>query len=360
MRIVGGDLPRVAARLGPGLLAAGCFLRARSSAIACAHRLGVQHVVDHRAAVRQVGADHRRAQAAEMRAQHARGLAHGALRIEPFGDHVAQAHRRAEVHDGVAAVEQDRQKPAEAADHHPVLGEQYAEPAGGAVGRAADEDRHRDHVDVELGIGRDRRKQFCQAAGVRQRAWPAFQPAPRRDSDSTARSRRSQPPGTGLSGGGSPASRAASSQDHGVGQAIALEHVDHRHVGRASTSAGRSGSVLIRSHGASARAAGGTATGRGWYRGRSCGRGDGHGGDTGLSGRQCGAVSARWAGAQQGGERWRCGRESSAGGARGWSGSAWWWRHPRHATAIRPMTARQACRPPKKLRWSCGHLSEPA
>src|SRR3546814_9365585 len=65
-------------------------------------------------------------------------------------DQVAHRYRGGELHLGVAAVEQDRQQPAEAADQRPVLREQHREPAALLVRRAADEDRHR-HQLHEIG-----------------------------------------------------------------------------------------------------------------------------------------------------------------------------------------------------------------
>ena len=93
--------------------------------------------------------------------------------FEAFGDDLAQADRRREVHDGVAAVEEDREQPAEAADGDPVFREQHREPARRARRRAADEDRHRHEAHLERRVRGDRGEQLRQAFAVRQRARPA-------------------------------------------------------------------------------------------------------------------------------------------------------------------------------------------
>ena len=237
VRVVGRDLPGVAARAAGRLLDADAFL-AGHGRDRLAHALAVEHRVDHRAPVREVGTDHRGAQAAEVRAHHARGLAHRALGIEPLGRDLAQAHRRAEVHDGVAPVEQDREQAAEAAHHHPVLGEQHAEPAAAAAGRAADEDRHRHDLDVEFGVVAQRGQQFRQALGMaialgfgeepglavleRQHRARAAQPVAAHGLE-----RRRQ---AGLAGG--------LLEDQRIGEPVALQQVAHRRLAGAQHRAG--------------------------------------------------------------------------------------------------------------------------
>ena len=148
VRIVRGDFPDVAVRLLPCVEQRG-LVAARLFGDGFLHRIRGQHRVGEQPARGQVRADDRGADAVEVRAQHARELAHGAFGIESFSDDAAQVHRRGEAHGGVAAVEQDREQAAEAADQRPVFREQHAEPAAGLVRRAADEDRHRHQLHVQ-------------------------------------------------------------------------------------------------------------------------------------------------------------------------------------------------------------------
>ena len=137
------------------------------------HRFRCEHLVGQQPPGGQVRADHRLADAVEMSAQHARQLAHGTFGRQSFGHDLAQAHGRGELHQRAAAIEQDRQQPAEAPDQRPVFREQHREPAAGAIGRAADEDRHRHQLHVQRGIGTVRLQQPRQrtrmGAGLRRR-----------------------------------------------------------------------------------------------------------------------------------------------------------------------------------------------
>ncbi|KWX82529.1 hypothetical protein AXF24_12020 [Streptococcus pneumoniae] len=85
-----------------------------------------------------------------MGAQHALQLAYRAFRLQAFVDDGTQRDRRREADDGAAAIEQHRQQAAEAADQRPVFREQHREPAALLVRRAADEDRHRHQVHVQV------------------------------------------------------------------------------------------------------------------------------------------------------------------------------------------------------------------
>ena len=165
MRVVGGDLQHQLVRLAPGLGVADLFL-GRAGGDRRAHRFGIEHRIDHGAPMRQIRPDHRGADAVEMGAQHPRDLAREALRADLAGfvQHAAQRHRRGEVHHGVAAVQQQRQQAAEAADHHPVLREQHAEPAAVATWRATDIDRYRHDLDVVLGHAFQRMHQLAQGS----------------------------------------------------------------------------------------------------------------------------------------------------------------------------------------------------
>ena len=168
MRVVGGDLARHLARPAADLGFVHAFL-ARLVGNAAADGLVVEQAVDQRAPMREVGTDDGRADASEMGAQHAGDLAHRALRRQALGQHLAQADRRGETHQRVAAIEQDRQQPAEAADHAPVLREQHAEPAFLAVRRTADKQRYRHQLHVEFGIRAKLLDQSRQAFRVGQR-----------------------------------------------------------------------------------------------------------------------------------------------------------------------------------------------
>ena len=171
VRVVGGDLVDVGVRLLPGfglaLLGVRRILAARLVGDGFLHRIGGQHLVGEQAARRKVGPDHRRANAAEMRAQHARQLAHRAFGIEAFFDRRAHGDRRRELHRRRTAVEQDREQPAETADDRPVFGEQHREPAAVLVRRAADEDRDGHELHVERRVVAMRLQQARERTGVR-------------------------------------------------------------------------------------------------------------------------------------------------------------------------------------------------
>ena len=101
-----------------------------------------------------------------MRTQHALQLAHRALRLQAFIHGVAQGDRRGEADDGAAAVEQHRQQATEAADQCPVFREQHREPTALLVRGAADEDRHRHQVHVQVIAHAVRLQDLGQRVGV--------------------------------------------------------------------------------------------------------------------------------------------------------------------------------------------------
>ena len=150
--VVRGDFPRVGVGFLPGVGRLGVVaLGLRGDRFA--HGVRVEHLVHQQAAGRQVRPDHRFTDAAEMGAQHALQLAHGALGVQPLIDRGAQRDRRGEAHDRAAAVEQHRQQATEATHQGPVFGEEHREPAALLVRRAADEDRDRHQVYVQLAAG---------------------------------------------------------------------------------------------------------------------------------------------------------------------------------------------------------------
>ena len=162
--IVRSDFPGVGVRLLPGI----GWLRVVAFGLCgdrFAHRLGGQHLVHQQAPGRQVGADDRFTDAAEMGAQHAQ-LAHRAFRLQAFVHGAAQRDRRGEAHDGIAPVQQQAQQAAEAADQRPVFREQHREPAALLVRRAADEDRHRHQVHVQVIAHAVRLQDLGQRIGV--------------------------------------------------------------------------------------------------------------------------------------------------------------------------------------------------
>ena len=124
VRIVGRDLVRDRVRLLPRRRGA-ALVAPRLVGDRVADRFGRQHLVDQQAPRRKIGADDGLADAVEMRAQHARQLAHGALGRQALVEDRRAGHRRGEAHQRVAAVEQDRQQAAEAADDGPVFREQH-------------------------------------------------------------------------------------------------------------------------------------------------------------------------------------------------------------------------------------------
>ena len=163
--IVRSDFPGVGVRLLPGIS------RLRVVALGLcgdrfADRLGGQHLVHQQAPGRQVRADHRFTDAAEMGAQHALQLAHRALRLQAFVDGAAQRDRRSEAHDGIAPVQQQPQQAAEAAHQRPVFREQHREPAALLVRRAVDEDRHRHQVHIQVVAHAVRLQDLGQRIGV--------------------------------------------------------------------------------------------------------------------------------------------------------------------------------------------------
>ena len=169
VRIIGRDFHREAMCASPGLRKT-AVVAPRLVGDRASHRLALQHAIDEGASMRQVRSDDRGADAAEVRTQHARELAYAALRRHPVGQCFAQADRRRESHDGVAAIEQHGKEAPEAADHRPVFDEQHAEPAFLPIGCATDEDRHRHDLHVARRIGLHHVDQARKAIGVRTRA----------------------------------------------------------------------------------------------------------------------------------------------------------------------------------------------
>ena len=242
VRIVRGDLPGVGMGLLPGLHRLGVVAPGLVGD-GLAHGVGGQHLVHQQAPGGQVRADHRGTDLAEVRAQHALQLAHGALRLQAFLHARAQGHRLGEADQGVATVEQDRQHPPEAADQGPVFREQHREPAAAPVRGAADEDRHRHQAHVQRRVGAVGLQQLGQRVGVgtRRRALVGDQGrgvaarqghvgalAPGR----VARQRHQRRGQAGLAAG--------LVQDQGVGQAVVLQHVaDRARVGGVLVQVGR-------------------------------------------------------------------------------------------------------------------------
>ncbi|MNV48295.1 hypothetical protein D3C71_1401940 [compost metagenome] len=228
--VVGGDFPGVALRFLPGFGGLGVVALGLDGD-GFAHRVRFQHLVHQQAAGGKIRADDRFADTAEVGAQHALQLAHGALGLQPFVHGFTQRHRRSEADDGVAAVEQHRQQAAEAADQRPVFREQHREPAALLVRGAADEDRHRHQVHVQLAAGAMRLQDLGQRVRVglgatllgdqRVAAAPARQGevgalAPGRIAGDRHQRR------------GQAGFAAGLVQDQRVGQTVVLQHVDHR------------------------------------------------------------------------------------------------------------------------------------
>ncbi|MNK16860.1 hypothetical protein D3C87_350300 [compost metagenome] len=196
-----------------------------------AHGIGVEHLVHQQAAGGQVRPDHRLADAAEMGAQHALQLAHGALGIQPLVDRAAQRDRRGKPHDRAATIEQHRQQATEAAHQRPVFREQHGEPAALLVRGTADENRHRHQVHVQL---------IARAMGLQhlgQRIGVGLGPAllgDQRVAAAAPRQRHVGAPAPGrVAGNGhqrrrQPGLAAGLVQDQRVGQTVVFQHVDHR------------------------------------------------------------------------------------------------------------------------------------
>jgi hypothetical protein len=129
-----------------------------------AHVRGLQQLRHQGAAVREIRADGRGALCAQAGAEVPQHPAHAALLAHAFLHRVAQPQRLAEVHQGVAAVDQHAQKFAEAPDQYPVFGEQQAPQTHLFARRAAPENRHRHEIHVVLGIGGCRGHELDQVA----------------------------------------------------------------------------------------------------------------------------------------------------------------------------------------------------
>jgi len=229
MRIVGGDLPGVAVGLAPGL-GRGAAVALGGVGDGAAHRLGVEHAVHQQAAGGEVRPDDGLADAAEVHAQHPRGLAHHALVRQAVAEDLAHREAGREAHQGVAAVEQDGEQPAEAADQRPVLREQHREPAALPLRGAADQDRDRHQLHVLLRVEAMRHQQPRQGfrvAAVGRPAERALAPARERHVGATSAQRiagqRSQRRGqAGLAAG--------AVEDQHVRQPVVLQHVADRAV----------------------------------------------------------------------------------------------------------------------------------
>ena len=227
--IVGGDFPGEPVRLLPGVE----VFRAVATGLVgdrLAHRLGVEHAVDQQAARRKIGADHRGLDAPEVRAQHPADLAHLALVRHVVAEDFPHAHARRELHHRVAAVEQDRQQPAEAAHQRPVFREQHREPARLPRRRAADEDRDRHQLHVLVGVEAVRHQQAREGIGMAAVARPA------EDAGTAARQRHVGPLAAqrvtrkGGQRRGQAGLAAGAVQDQGVRQPVVFDDVADRPV----------------------------------------------------------------------------------------------------------------------------------
>ena len=148
--IVRGDLVGVLERqgFGFGLIQLGfagqflgnCRLHARR----------MHQSLDQGAAVREVGADHRRLLVAEVHPQNALDHAQGALAVLLLVDQLAQLDGFGELHTGLAAQHQNAEQLAQTPGHAPAVGEQQLPRARFAVRRQAPE--HADRNDLRLGF----------------------------------------------------------------------------------------------------------------------------------------------------------------------------------------------------------------
>ena len=129
-----------------------------------AHGLRAQDVRDHGAPVREIRPDGRGALRAEFAAQGTQHTAYTALRRK-VRQRLAQLDRLAEVHDGVAAVEEHVQQLAKAPEQHPFLGEHQPPQALLLLGCAPEVDRHRDEVEVEARFPAGKFDQLHELAG---------------------------------------------------------------------------------------------------------------------------------------------------------------------------------------------------
>ena len=152
--------------LAPGLGVADVFLAPRWPAIAARTGSAFSTASTTRAPVRKIRPDHRRADAVEMRAQHARELAHRRVRAIAAGlDHDARAATPAREKCTIVSrpFSSSASRRPEAADDRPSFPRTARENQPRvAVRRAADVDRHRHDLDVALGRGFQRAQQLAQ------------------------------------------------------------------------------------------------------------------------------------------------------------------------------------------------------
>ncbi len=165
VRVVGGDLIDAAARLQQRVAARGPGTFAYVLGHGLAHRPRAQHRGDDGATVREVRADAGRARLGQLRAQrpgHApRGR--GGVRLAP--EEAAQRDRRAQLHPDVAAVDQHRERAAQAAPERPVLREQQPNQRTLLLRRATPVHADRDQRDIECRIGAQRIDQHPELFG---------------------------------------------------------------------------------------------------------------------------------------------------------------------------------------------------
>ncbi len=176
--------------------------------------------------MRKIGPDGRSPLRAQNRPQGAQKPAHAALFVHALRHRVAQPHRLAEVHQGVATVDEHGEKLAETSDQHPVFRKQQAPKARFPMRRTAPENGDRHQIDVELRMGRRGCDQLHQNARRAHRVAPEYSGGPYQVEvglDGAPLAHGQAPLGTGKF------ERRADIAEHGkVGLAFTFEHVAHR------------------------------------------------------------------------------------------------------------------------------------
>src|SRR3984893_11069025 len=122
LRIIGGDFARILARQQQ-CLASLYLAHLHFFAHRLADGLGLQDLQHHGAPMRKIRADARGALRTQHHTQRTQHPAYAALLSQSLVQTIAKAYRRAEVHQGIAAIEYDAQKFLDTPDQDPIFRE---------------------------------------------------------------------------------------------------------------------------------------------------------------------------------------------------------------------------------------------
>ena len=203
VRIVRGDFIDAASGLEQHLAAAVAGLAIGPAPVAdglrdrLAHGARTQHFGDDGTAMREIGADARRARPRKLRAQRTRHAARDRCGIHFAAEQAAERNRLAQLHHDVAAVDQHAESAPQPAADRPALGQEQSDQRTFLLRRASPVDARRHQRDVEPGVGPqciDQRTEFARRSSVEARAPESDRPLECERGAGADRRRRQQSP----------------------------------------------------------------------------------------------------------------------------------------------------------------------